>query len=366
MLTLLCNVAIAALVAAAPNGPALVMTSGLGLPASRGFLHPPPDGEPEVRGYEIRGSRSDEPENEDVERAKASEAHLHRLALRTMPPAGWRSLAADRALLIASKECGPLRDAGRDADAALNWLDATFGALRTVPYTRAPILRIFETPDALAAYEPEDSAEFAVLERLACMSPELPALFPLTVNSELLSYWLDEHCPDLILGLPGELNVGLRSWVMQSRFKGRRVTPAPRDLFVDSVRASSQQGEALDLRAALTVTRIPAASPSFDPDDPIVPGALGFLLVDHFLAPKSKASDEVRQTFLRFLVAIRDGQAEAEASAGTDDPGPTKMEDLQAAHQRVTTAAFEATFGAMNEKAWASFEQRFRREYRLP
>ena len=113
----------------------------------------------------------------------------------------------------------------------------------------------------------------------------------------------------------------------------------------------------------MTVTRIPAASPSFDPDDPIVPGALGFLLVDHFLAPKSKASDEVRQTFLRFLVAIRDGLAEAEASA--EDPGPTSMEDMQAAHQRVTTAAFESTFGAMNEEAWASFEQRFRKEYRL-
>ncbi len=353
------------LVAFAPSEAAPCLVSRPSPSASRELALPPLGGEPEDHAPEGREPGGDDPEDEAVERARASEERLHRLALETMPSTGWRSLAADRALLIASKQCGSLRTAGRDADAALDWLDATFGELRTVPYTRAPILRIFETPDALAAYEPEDSAEFAVLERLACMSPDLPALFPLTVNSELLSYWLDEHCPDLMLGLPGELNLGLRSWVMQSRFKGRRVTPAPKDIFVDSVRASSQQGEALDLRAALTVTRLPAASPSFDPDDPIIPGALGFLLVDHFLAPKSKASDELRQTFLRFLVAIRDGLAEAEASAGAEDPGPTTMEDLQVAHQRVTTAAFEATFGAMNDEAWASFEQRFRKEYRL-
>lgn len=306
-----------------------------------------------------------EPAEEAVERAKASEKRLHRLAMETLPPIGWRTLKARRALLLGSRACGSLKSAARDADATLDWLDATFGALRTVPYTRAPILRIFETPDALSAYEPAGGTDLAELEQLACMSPDLPELFPLTVNGELLSYWLDEHCPDLMLGLPGELNLGLRSWVMQSRFRGRGVTPAPEDIFVDSAKASIQQGEALDLRAALTVTRIPAVSPTLDAEDPIVPGALGFLLIDHFLAPRSKASDEVRGTFFRFLLAIRNGQAEAEASAGATGPFPTTGEDLQAEQQRVTTAAFEATFGVMDEKAWASFEQRFRKEYRL-
>ena len=306
-----------------------------------------------------------EPADQAVERARASEKRLHRLAMETLPPTGWRTLKARRALLIGSEACGSLKSAARDADAALDWLDATFGALRTVPYTRAPILRIFETPDALFAYEPAGGTELAELEHLACMSPGLPELFPLTVNGELLSYWLDEHCPDLMLGLPGELNLGLRSWVMQSRFRGRGVTPAPEGIFVDSARASIRQGEALDLRAALTLTRIPAASPTFDAEDPIVPGALGFLLIDHFLAPTSKGSDEVRETFFRFLLAVRDGQAEAEASADATGLAPTTVEDLQAEQQRVTAAAFEATFGVMDEKTWASFEQRFRKEYRL-
>lgn len=301
-----------------------------------------------------------------VEKAHASEERLHGLALSTMPEKGWQQVRSKRALLIASRECGKLKSAKRRADGVLDWLDDTFEVLRPIPYTRAPVIRIFESPETLGEYKLPDDGELSALQVLTCLDPAIPVAFDLSLQMGLLDFWFDDHRPGLMVDLPYDLSFGLRLWIGQMDASKKKVSPPSVDLFIDSARTSAAVGRAIDLREILL--RAESRDFTADPANPVFPGAAGMLLVDYFLSPKSKAKPGDREELQRFMLAIIEARAGLEArlesSDKVSDERPIADRLLEKRKQIIATA-FEATFGTWSVKRWAKFEAGFRKAYRL-
>ena len=341
---------------ASSRPPVLPMTS----PHER--TAPEPDGARRARDDDERAAASPD---ERAAGARRSEARVHERALAAMPERGWTSARTERALLIAARECGSLRRIEGRVDALLDWLDDTFAELRVVPHTRAPVIRVFPSTDALLEYEPPADLDLEGLEVLACMEAELPELFDLSVNGDLLFFWLDEHAGGLQSDLPLELNLGLRLWVGQAKFGGRKISPPPMDIYLESLRADLAAGRALDLRGALTSADSNLEEDELDEDGPEVPGSRGVLLVDHLLGSRkrlSRPSAAARELLPRFLRAIVAARAEFDAA---DRPPSTTVEALEAEREAILEAAFAATFGAWSAEEWSAFEVSFRKAHRL-
>ncbi len=229
--------------------------------------------------------------------------------------------------------------------------------------------RIYESPATLSEYKLPDDGELRALQVLAFLDPAVPLAFDLSLQMGLLTFWFDEHRPDLLVDLPHDLSFGLRLWIGQMDASKKKVTPLSVDLYIDSARTSEAAGRTIDLREILLRaesaddTAVPA-----DPANPVLTGAAGMLLVDYFLSPKSKAKAGDREELQRFMLAIIEARAELEARSESSDKVPDERpiaDRLLEERKQIIAIAFEATFGKWSEKRWAKFEAGFRKAYRL-